>query len=212
MRSEPVAGAAGQRVRERLARAPPRFLQICQRVEVSVLAEDRFAPRTIVVEKIVAAEQRPRAALVADVSSGVHVSRSSGAERKSTADTCVCLLLEDDVDNTRHARRIVARGRVWDDLDFIYDVSRQLGEKIPELCRLHRSRASIDLDDHAAVAAKAHDIVDVDIDRRDVAQHVQRGATLGGRHIADDVNIAVGGKLDVLPLTRYLERLQLDHR
>src|SRR5712671_3606595 len=135
-----------------MPRAGSRFVQVGQRIEIPVLSEDRFAPRTIVVEKIVAAEERPWPALVTDVPSGVDVSRCSGAEREPPADTGVGFLLEHDVDDSSHTGRVIARGWIRNHFDLVDDVGGKLSEEVSELRGFHRTGASVDLHHHSAIA------------------------------------------------------------
>src|SRR6202022_1215050 len=81
-----------------------------------------------------------------------------------------------------------------------------------ELVRLHRTLATVDLHRHARVAAQAHDVVYVDIDGGHVAQHVQRVAAFGARHVANDIRITIRSELYVLPLPGDRDGLQRERR
>src|SRR5262249_12158212 len=111
---------------------------------------------------------------------------------------------------TGDAGRVFARRRIRNDLDVIDGVGRQLIEEVPELCALEWARAAVDLDDDAGVAAQADVVVDVDVDRWNVAQDVERRTTLGRRHVAHDVGRSIRLDLDLLALRGDRLRLELE--
>src|SRR6267143_2066665 len=63
-----------------------------------------------------------------------------------------------------------------------------------------------------AVLPQTHNVIDVHVDGRHVAQHIERRAAARGGHIADDVGDAVRRKLHVVLLSLDHDRLQLDRR
>ena len=207
-----IAGAPGERVRERHLRAQPRFLEIGQRRLVGVGAKDRVAPRPVIPQEAVAAIERQRTAFVAEVAPHVHVASCAATDRESAAPRFIRMLLQDDVDDPRHAFGVFACRRVGNDLDLVHHVGRQLREVVAELRGLQRAGSAVDLEDHVGVAAQAHDVVDVHVHGRHIAQHVERGAAAGGGHVADGVGGTVGSQLHVALLARHLQRLQHDRR
>ncbi len=82
----------------------------------------------------------------------------------------------------------------------IHRVGGQLREEVSKLCRLEGAGSAVDLNDDAGVATETDDVVDVDVDRRQVAQHVERRASLRGRHVAHDERRAIGLDLNLVAL------------
>ena len=205
-----VRGAPGQCVHQRHLQASARLLQISERIEVQVLAVNGISARTPVAHEAVASVQRQRSALDAGIATDVNVTGGSCGKRESAARTDIGFLFEDDVDDPRHAFRIIAGRRVGYDLNLVDHVGGELREKIAELRRLQRTGTAVDLHDHTGVAAQADNVIDVDIDRGDIAQHVECGAAFVGRHIADHVGVPVWSEAHFLPLPGYHLRLQRD--
>ena len=141
------------------------------------------------------------------------MARGPAADGDSAARTWIGLFLQHDVDDAGGPGGVIARRRIGNDLDLVDDARRQLREKVAELRRLHRTRAAVDLDDHAGVAAQADDVVDVDVDGGHIAQHVECGAAASRRHVANDVGVAVRSELGGLLVHRNDDGLQLErHR
>ena len=140
------------------------------------------------------------------------MSGRAAGDRQSAAPACIGILLEREVDDSRDSGGIVASRRIGDDLDLVHHVCRQLREEIAELRGLERTRAPVDLHDHSRIAAQAHDIVDVDVDRRNAAQHVERSSAASCSHVAHDVCVAIRRELYRLLLGGDVDCVQLQRR
>jgi hypothetical protein len=108
---------------------------------------------------------------------------------------------EDDVEDARHAVRVVLRGRVRDHLDLVDDVRRQGLEVGGQLRAADRRRAPVDLDDDVLVAAVAHLAVGVDLHGGHGLEHVarvrgRRGDVLRAVRVAVGLDLHRGAVLD----------------
>ena len=208
---ELVAGAPRQRVRQRHLRPAPSLEEVGHRLAIEILAVDRVAARTVVAQEAVAAEQRQRPALVAEVAADLGASRRAAGHREPAARARIGFLAKHDVDDAGDPFGIVARRRIRDHLHLVDHVGGKLREEVAELRRLHRARAPVDLHDDGRVAAQADDVVDVHVHRRHVAQHVERVAAARRRHVVHDVRVPIGGELHLALLLLHDDALHL-HR
>jgi hypothetical protein len=139
------------------------------------------------------------------------VAGGAGAHGEAAAPRFIGLLFHHDVDDPRDTFRILPRRWVGNDLDLVHHGGGKLREVVAELSRLQRAGTAVQLDDHIRIAAQAHDVVDVDVHSGDIAEHIERRAALGRRHVAHDVGRPIGRNLYIMPLSRDFKRLQL-HR
>ena len=204
-----VLGTAGERVRVRYLRAPRALIEIAERVLIQVLAEDAVLARPVVTRPAVAAVQRHWALLIAQTSTDISAPGGAGRRRDTTGQSRIGISLEHNVDDARHTFRRVARRRIRNHFDLLDRVRRQLRQEAAELRRLQRTWTSIDLNDDAGVATQTHVVVDIDVNRRHIAQHVERTAASRCCHVAHRVRVAVRRQKHLLLWRGHHHRLQL---
>ncbi len=203
MLAELVRRAPGKGVHQRLLKPLSRLGQIRRRVYEQIVARHGVGARPAIVDESVAPEQRERTAVVPIVATDVLCAGGDTADCQSAARARIGLLFQHDVDDARDSRGVLARRRVRNHFDRGDDVRGELREEVAELPPLQRTRPAIDLDDHPGVATEADDVVNVDVHRRHVAQHVERRAAAHTRHVVDHIRVSVRGQFDVRPPVPY---------
>ena len=120
----------------------------------------------IVSIESVGSSQRQRSTLISKVCSTVESTRCGEPGIQPAAQPKICIGLENDVDDARHAIGIILGRWIGNYLYPLHDVGGDLLEVSGELGSLHRRRTAIELDDHVLIAAETHLAVSIDLDRR----------------------------------------------
>ena len=204
-----VLRTAGERVRVRYLRAPRALVEIAERVLIQILAEDAVTARPVVTRPAVAAVERQWALLIAQASTDISATGRAGRRRETASQSRIGVALEHNVDDTRDTFRSVACRRIGNHFDLLDRVRRQLRQEAAELRRFQRTRTSIDLNYDAGVATQTHVVVDIDVNRRHIAQHVERTAASRCCHVAHRVRVAVRRQKHLRLRRGHHHRLQL---
>ena len=170
---------------------------------------DRPRRRASILVDVARAEQRELSLLLADVAAAVDHAGRRRADIHATAEPKLRFLTEDDVDDAGRAFGVVLRRRIRRDLDVLHGAGGQLREKCAELIALERRRPTVDLHDDVCVAAQAHVVRSIDLDERNVAQHVDRRSAARDGHVLDAVTRPIRRQHDVLALGHRLRGVEL---
>ena len=157
----------------------------------AVILPDAVAPEEIILPRIIIGAQADVVpAVVADTAT--HRTRITG----------IVFPLQHDVDDARGPVGLVLGGGICDHLDAVDGIRRHLGQHVGAIRPHERGRLAVDQDEDAVGATQAHGAVDVHLGGRDVLDQVAGRTVHALDVLADIIDLAVDGVVEVSTAAR----------